>query len=189
LDIFAAEDIQLPKGTGFNPNKEPSPSMEPFEVYRDELVVVTATLVQHPPTAPAFAFRFDTAEGSVTISGDTAPSENLVCLAQDTDLLMHEVIDYDWVESFYSKEREETRNATIEHHRKSHSSAQQVASLANAARARTLALHHLVPANLPRQAWLDGARKFTGPVVVPDDLDVIGFAANASQVALQAEEN
>src|SRR5690606_42116883 len=45
--------------------------------------------------------RFDTADGSVTISGDTAPCQSLVTLARDTDLLLHEAIDFDWVERAY----------------------------------------------------------------------------------------
>ena len=72
-------------------------------VHEDENVRVTAILVEHPPVAPAFAFRFDTAEGSVTISGDTAPTQNLVRLARDTDLLMHEAIDFDWVRRGYAQ--------------------------------------------------------------------------------------
>lgn len=188
-EVFAAEDIRLPSGIGYDPNTSPAPEMQPFEVYADELITVTATLVSHPPIAPAFAFRIDAAGGSVTISGDTAPSENLVRLAQNTDLLMHEAIDYAWVESFYSGEHPSTRAATIEHHRKSHTSPAEAARIAAAADAGTLLLHHLVPASTPRRTWLDGASAFPGPVVVPDDLDVIDVTAIREAADADAEVN
>lgn len=39
-------------------------------VMQDENVKVTCAFVHHPPI-PAFGFRFDTADRSITISGDT----------------------------------------------------------------------------------------------------------------------
>ena len=67
-----------------------------FDVYEDELVKVTAVLVKHPPIFPALAFRFDTAYGSVTFSGDTAECEALAVLARDTDILVHEAVNLDF---------------------------------------------------------------------------------------------
>ncbi|HEX2248467.1 MAG TPA: MBL fold metallo-hydrolase, partial [Arthrobacter sp.] len=46
LKYFQAEDIAVPESVGFEPNGNPTPDMEPFEIYRDELVTVTATLVR-----------------------------------------------------------------------------------------------------------------------------------------------
>lgn len=46
-------------------------------VYEDENVRVTATHVVHPPIDNAFGFRFDTADRSIVIFGDTAVSQNL----------------------------------------------------------------------------------------------------------------
>ena len=53
----------------------------------------TAILVQHAPVFPAFGYRFDTPTGSVAFSGDTGECENVVRLAKDADVLVHEVID------------------------------------------------------------------------------------------------
>jgi ribonuclease BN (tRNA processing enzyme) len=61
-------------------------------VMRDDNVRVTAALVDHPPVVPAFAYRFDAADRSIVISGDTAPSENLVTLARGADVLVHAVM-------------------------------------------------------------------------------------------------
>lgn len=42
------------------------------------LPLMKATFVDYAPVFPAFAYRFDTPEGSLVFSGDTSPSENLV---------------------------------------------------------------------------------------------------------------
>ncbi|MCY4191487.1 MAG: MBL fold metallo-hydrolase [Rhodospirillaceae bacterium] len=66
---------------------------EPGLVYEDDLVRVTACHVEHIPEeiSPCFGLRMDTADGeSVVFSGDTAPCDRLVDLAQDCDLLIHE---------------------------------------------------------------------------------------------------
>ncbi|MEN0136337.1 MAG: hypothetical protein AAGC80_14385, partial [Rhodococcus sp. (in: high G+C Gram-positive bacteria)] len=53
-------------------------------------VEVSAVLVPHGPIFPSFAFRFDTAHGSVTFSGDTTYGHNLVRPAEGSDVLVHE---------------------------------------------------------------------------------------------------
>lgn len=66
---------------------------EPGLVYEDDLVKVTACYVEHIPLeiSPCFGLRLDSADGkSVVFSGDTAPCERLVELAQGADLLIHE---------------------------------------------------------------------------------------------------
>ncbi|MDQ0618415.1 MBL fold metallo-hydrolase [Arthrobacter globiformis] len=176
LKHFQAEDIVVPEQSGFHPNENPTPGMEPFVIYRDELVTVTATLVEHPPVAPAFAFRFQTANGSVTISGDTAPCENLVRLAEGTDLLMHEAIDFGWVDRAYAHEEPQTAQASVDHHRKSHTSARQAGEIATRAGAKALALHHLVPGTADPAVWRRAEETFDGPLYVPDDLEIISFA-------------
>src|SRR4026207_1454564 len=60
-------------------------------VYESNGVKVTAFLVDHSPVKPAFGYRVDFREHSVALSGDTAPSENLVKVASGVDLLIHEV--------------------------------------------------------------------------------------------------
>jgi ribonuclease Z len=60
-------------------------------VYESHGVKVTAFLVDHGPVRPAFGYRVDFQGHSVTLSGDTKPSENLVRFAAGTDLLIHEV--------------------------------------------------------------------------------------------------
>lgn len=172
---FDVHDIVLPEGTGFDPNDNACPDMEPFTIFKDDLVEVTAILVSHFPTAPAFAFRFDTAEGSVTISGDTAPCRNLVRIAQRTDLLLHEAIDLESIAGQYTDQVH--MNATMDHHRRAHTTARQAGELAAQAGARSLVLHHLVPAFAPAESWLKARETFAGQLFVPEDLEIISFAS------------
>lgn len=65
----------------------------PGLVFEDDLVKVSACYVEHIPReiSPCFGLRMDTVEGqSIVFSGDTAPCERLVELAQGCDLLIHE---------------------------------------------------------------------------------------------------
>ncbi|ADI11735.1 hypothetical protein SBI_08617 [Streptomyces bingchenggensis BCW-1] len=63
--------------------------MRPFTIMEDDDVKVTAVLVPHGAVFPAYAYRFDTDHGSVVCSGDTAPSLNVITLAQNADVLVH----------------------------------------------------------------------------------------------------
>lgn len=174
---FAPEDIEIPSGIDFDADDNVAPDMEPFVVFEDNRVTVRATLVSHHPTAPAFGFRFDTEAGSVTISGDTAPCQNLVRLAQGTDLLLHEAIDLASMAPKYADPL--MREATMEHHRRAHTTPEDAGRIAAAAGAKRLALHHLVPVHAPTDAWSQATKTFGGPVLVPEDLEVISFERSA----------
>lgn len=173
LELFNGSDIDIPGDVGYHPNDRPTPVMEPFGIYEDDLVKVTAILVEHPPIAPAFGFRFETEGGSVTFSGDTAYTPNMAMLARGTDLLLHEAIDFDWVESVYADKPDAASRASRDHHYKSHTSVRDAAKLAAEAGARQLALHHLVPGGAADDTWRRDADLFEGIFHVPGDLDSI----------------
>ena len=66
--------------------------VKPGVVYEQGGVKVTAIEVDHgEKLKPAFGYRIDHGGRSVTISGDTRFSENLIDKAQGTDLLIHQV--------------------------------------------------------------------------------------------------
>jgi ribonuclease BN (tRNA processing enzyme) len=60
-------------------------------VYNREGVRVTAIAVPHGSWKAAYAYRIDTPDRSIFISGDTRPSEALVRAARGVDVLVHEV--------------------------------------------------------------------------------------------------
>lgn len=141
-------------------------------VMQDENVKVTAALVDHPPVVPAFAFRFDAADRSIVISGDTARSDALVKLAQGADVLVHEALYVPAVDRLVAR----VPNATTlkKHIIDSHTAVEDVARVAQAAGVKTLVLSHLVPSDDPavtEQMWIDAARPhFRGSVIVGRDL-------------------
>ncbi|WP_153731414.1 MBL fold metallo-hydrolase [Sporosarcina obsidiansis] len=64
----------------------------PGLVYEDENIKVYADYVEHIESEfmHCFGFRVEAGDKVVTFSGDTAPSEALLRLAQDADVLIHE---------------------------------------------------------------------------------------------------
>lgn len=140
------------------------------EVYRDERVRVTCTLVRHPPVVPAFAFRFDTRDRSIVFSGDTAPCDSLVALAQGAEVLVHEVMHEPSLDAICARLANATR--LREHLLASHTTEEQVGAIARAAGVRTLVLNHFVPADsVPADTWREAAaRHFAGQIVIGEDL-------------------
>lgn len=141
-------------------------------VMRDDRVKVTAALVDHPPVVPAFAYRFDAADRSIVISGDTAPSDNLVKLAHGADVLVHSVVYPPAIDRLVARVPNATAlKASILAHQ---TSAEDAGRVAQAAGVKTLVLSHLVPPDDPEvtdQMWTDAARvHFRGSVIVGKDL-------------------
>jgi ribonuclease BN (tRNA processing enzyme) len=150
--------------------------MDPFTVFRDDLVHVTAILVQHAPMAPAYAFRFDTTDGSVVFSGDTGVCDNLVILADGANVLVHEVIDEHWVADRYAGDTGPVARAMVAHHTRAHTSIADVGRVARKAGVATLVLTHFVPGELDRPRWHEAAGEFDGTLIVGADLDRIPVA-------------
>jgi ribonuclease BN (tRNA processing enzyme) len=141
-------------------------------VMQDANVRVTATLVDHPPVVPAFAYRFDASDRSIVISGDTRPCENLVKLAQGADVLVHSAMYVPALDRLVARvPNATTLKASILAHQ---TSAEDAGRIAQAAAVQTLVLSHLVPADdaeVTDQMWISAARKyFRGPVIVGRDL-------------------
>lgn len=140
-------------------------------VYEDERVRVTAALVAHPPIEVALAYRFDTADRSIVISGDTAPTEALIQLARGADVLVHECIHLPSIDAMLAKDPDAKR--LREHLEASHTSVDLVGGIAERAGVGTLVLSHLVPSDggIDEKTWHElGSRGFSGEVVVGRDL-------------------
>lgn len=154
-----------------------APLLRPHEitnagvVFTDDRVRVTAALNDHPPIEHSFAYRFDTADRSIVISGDTAYSENVLALARGADVLVHEVLWRAFWEGPDAPLTPEVRRHVIA----SHTDAEDVGRLAEAANVKTLVLSHFVPSeptgNISDEEWLTAARKhFRGEVILGRDL-------------------
>ncbi len=141
-------------------------------VMQDENVKVTAALVHHPPVVPSFGYRFDAADRSIVISGDTSPSDNLIKLAQGADVLVHDALYVPGVDRLVARvpNAASLKQSILSHH----TTAEDAGRVAQAAGVKLLVLSHLVPADDPAitdQMWIDAARvHFQGPVIVGKDL-------------------
>lgn len=141
-------------------------------VMQDANVTVSAAVVHHPPTDPAFAYRFDAADRSIVISGDTAPSDALIELARGANVLVHEALYLPGLDRMVARVPNATtlRQSILSHH----TTAEDAGRIAAAAGVGTLVLSHLVPpddSTITDQLWIDAARThFAGQIIVGKDL-------------------
>jgi ribonuclease BN (tRNA processing enzyme) len=141
------------------------------EIFRDDRVRVTAALNDHPPIAHSFAYRFDTADRSIVISGDTRYSDNVVKLARGADVLVHEVVSRD----YWERPGAPQPPSVVRHILASHTDAPDVGRVAAAAGVGTLVLSHYVPTEGPGtptdEEWMSAVRRqFKGRIVIGRDL-------------------
>lgn len=114
----------------------------------DSGLKVTAIRVNHGPVKPAYGYRFDYMGRSVTISGDTAPDDNLARVAHGSDVLVHEGLSPELTKIFEDAARKagRTRPAKIFHDIPGyHTSPVDAAKIANKAQAKLLVFTHLLP--------------------------------------------
>jgi ribonuclease BN (tRNA processing enzyme) len=158
-----------------------APLIRPHEITTGGVILdadgmkVTTALVDHPPVVPAFAYRFDTADRSIVISGDTARSDAVIALARGADVLVHEALYLPAVDRLVAS----IPNASTlkKHIVESHTSAEDCGRIAQAAGVKTLVLSHFVPSDdrqITDTMWADAARRhFKGEVIVGKDLTEI----------------
>ena len=138
-------------------------------VYEKEGVRVTAIAVQHGAWKDAFAYRIDTADRSIVISGDTRPSEELVKAAQGVDILIHEV---------YSAARLKPEDRPggqdwPRYCREYHTSDVELGALAVRIRPKLLILDHIIRMGASDEELLAGVRAggYNERVVIGRDLE------------------
>ena len=141
------------------------------EIFKDERLRVTAALNDHPPIRHSFAYRFDTADRSIAISGDTRYSESVVKLARGADVLVHEVVS----RGFWERPDAPQPPDVVRHILASHTDAADVGRVADEAGVSTLVLTHYVPTEGPRaptdDQWIAEVRRhFKGRVIPGRDL-------------------
>lgn len=134
--LVRATDIRLPA-------RAEGSTQAPVAVLDDGAVRVTAIAVTHGRAAPALAYRFDTADGSVVFSGDTTANDDLIALAlaHGTDILVHQVADLGYLE------RHGMTGAALDRMAALHTDVTQVGSVAERASVRELILSHYLPAD------------------------------------------
>jgi len=138
-------------------------------IYEKDGVRVTAIAVQHGAWKDAFAYRIDTVDRSIVISGDTRPSEELVKAAQGVDILIHEVYSA-------ARLRPEDRPGGKDwprYCREYHTSDVELGALAVRIGPRLLILDHIIRMGASDEELLAGVRAggYPGKVLIGRDLD------------------
>lgn len=159
------KDIELPASVKASAANV-APRMSPFEIYRDDKVCVLATLVDHAPIYPCYAFRFETPGGAIVFSGDTNRSENLIEMSKDADVLVHEAISAQWVEGLFAKPLSREDAAKARHLIEAHTEISEIGPLAQQAGVKTLVLSHLAPPTYEDAYWLSNLKGFSGKAMV-----------------------
>ena len=134
-------------------------------VYSDAQVKVYAFRVNHGSWKHAYGFRFETPDRTIVISGDTAPSANLIENARGCDVLIHEVYS---TAGFAKREPKWQR-----YHAAFHTSSAELADIAAQTRPGLLILTHQLFWGTTDEALVaEIAERYPGHVVSARDLDV-----------------
>jgi ribonuclease BN (tRNA processing enzyme) len=146
--------------------------LEPGPVTANDSVRITAFRTPHPSVEDDFAYRFETLDGVVVFSGDTAYNPALADFARGADVLVHEVLYEPDVDALVARVG---NAATLKKHLMDiHMKTEDVGRVAAQAGVKTLVLSHFVPGDMPSitdAMWLEGVRRhFTGRVIVGRDL-------------------
>jgi ribonuclease Z len=138
-------------------------------VYDEGGVKVTAIPACHGTWKQSFAYRFDTPDRSIVISGDTAPCPAIFAAAQGVDVLVHEV---------YPAARLQAEARTggqdwQKYMRTFHTSDIELGRGAAVAKPKLLVLHHVVRMKGTDEDLLAGVKGggYEGRVVVGKDLE------------------
>lgn len=141
---------------------------EPLEIMSDDQVTVTALRVEHG-LVPAVAYRFKTPDLDVTFSGDRGGDDEIVRFAQDTDVLVHEVLHYDAMRKTFPNANE----TVLSHYRNDHTAPEEVGRIAKEANVGCLVLNHILPDNdlVSAEEWTRLVRQtYDGEILVGTDL-------------------
>ena len=156
---------------------DPRPLLIARDITEDGVVLqtadvkVTAFRTPHPPIVDNFAYKFETPDGTIVFSSDTNYNPKLAEFARGADVLVHEAIYLPWVDRLVTRVK---NGATLKKHLlDSHTAAEDVGRIAEAANVKVLVMSHLVPGepDVTDEQWSSEARKhFSGRIIVARDL-------------------
>jgi ribonuclease Z len=161
------EDVQVRRrgleqanATGYKVNVH---EIQPGVVYRDENVTVTAFPVKHGTWKEAYGYKFETRDRKIVISGDTAPTEEVVKACDGCDVLLHEVFNP------HGDELKEIH--WREYFRTFHTSPAELGEIARRARPKLLVVYHQSLEKLPESDLVEQIKKeYSGEWVSARDL-------------------
>ena len=175
-----ATEIQLPVG----------PAAQ-IVVFEDGDLKISAIRVDHAPVDPAFGYRIDYKDRSISISGDTVYHPGFVAASKDVDLMLHEALNKKMVSTIGAKLGERGLSngqkifADILDY---HATPEDAARAAQEAGADHLVMYHLVPplpVELVELVFLgDAPEHFGGPITIGRDGMIISLPAGSDKIAM-----
>lgn len=117
-------------------------------IYQQDGIIITAFDVDHEPIEPAVGYVIEYNGKKVVISGDTKKNDLVLEMAQNADVLFHEVILNSFLKQMEMnlKEAGMRRNEKIIHDIQDyHTPPAEVAEIATKANVKKLVLHHFAP--------------------------------------------
>ncbi len=164
-------EIRTKGGEGRPPLHVHSHDVKPGVIYKDDKIKVTAFMVRHGEWPQAFGYRFDTADRSIVISGDTSPAPDLVKNCHKCDVLIHEV--------YSPSSTVPSMRDWPAYRAKYHTSTSQLAEIATRTKPGILVVYHISgrgptpDGHTPDEQLLQEIGKgYTGKVVIGHDLQV-----------------
>ena len=141
--------------------------IEPGVIYQDKSVKVTAFLVAHGSWDQSFGYRFDTADRSVVLSGDTGPTDAVAKACHGCDVMLNEVYSETGLKALHLAGEEKYFHAF-------HMSPREVAEEATKAKPGLLVLYHQVYWGKTRaEDVTEEVKKFyEGKIATGKDLEV-----------------
>lgn len=142
-------------------------------IYEKNGVKVVAFDVDHFPIVPAFGYMVEYKGHSVTLSGDTRFSENLIKYANKTDLLIHEVVIAPDTLS-----KSDPRYSILAHH----TTPEQAGTVFSKARPKLAAYSHIVKLNghNEQELIMRTRTNYQGPVIIGEDLMIFSITDTIS---------
>jgi len=138
--------------------------IQPGLAYKDSVVRVQAFQVDHGRWEHAYGYRFDAADRSIVISGDTRPTDAVVKACSGCDVLVHEV--------YCEADRKRAPPRLRNYLKTNHTSTRELAGLARRAKPKLVVLYHLLLAACTEDDLLREMKQYgyAGKVVVGEDL-------------------
>jgi len=138
-------------------------------IYNVDGVKVTAIPVPHGSWKYAYAFRIDTPDRSIVISGDTKPSAALMAAAKNVDVLVHEV----YLSTNLKPEDRPGGKFWPQYMREFHTSEKELGEIANKAGCKMLLLTHIIRFGGTDEQLVSGIHQagYNGPIAVGKDLE------------------
>jgi len=132
-------------------------------------IKVSAFVTPHLPDGLSYGFCFQSQDRKIVLSGDTAPSENVIRNAHRADILVHECVDsrksnLSGSPAFASPQERLRHMAAI------HTFPEFLGAIARDAKAKTLVTTHMVPASIPQELRAIIMQDFDGEVLIGEDL-------------------